>query len=118
MSDECVRCGFVGEDRRTLWMACGYDMDELNIKFTKRVLLSLVEEKPAIVIAQEPKTLEFPGGKKLEFGATIKTDSELKPMRFYTLLVCKSCRGSWNEMIETWFLRLGEQKVESCSDGS
>ena len=33
--DECIRCKEVGEDRRTLWMACLYEMDELEIPFGK-----------------------------------------------------------------------------------
>ena len=33
MRDRCARCGKVGEDRRTLWMACFYAMDELDIPF-------------------------------------------------------------------------------------
>jgi len=35
MSEKCVRCDEEGEDRRTLWMACFYDMMELNIPFEK-----------------------------------------------------------------------------------
>lgn len=33
MSDKCQRCGEEGQDRRTLWMACLYDMNELDIPF-------------------------------------------------------------------------------------
>lgn len=40
MSDICVRCGDVGEDRRTLWMACLYAMEELKLPF------DIVEMKP------------------------------------------------------------------------
>ncbi len=36
MKDErCQRCGEVGQDRRTLHMACLYDMSELNVPFTE-----------------------------------------------------------------------------------
>lgn len=36
MSEEkCVRCGDIGEDRRTLWMACFYAMEELGIPFVQ-----------------------------------------------------------------------------------
>ena len=34
MSDEiCKRCGKVGQDRRTLQMACGYEMNEIGLPF-------------------------------------------------------------------------------------
>lgn len=36
MSERCARCGEVGEDRRTLWMACLYAMEELPIPFEER----------------------------------------------------------------------------------
>lgn len=38
MIEKCQKCQEEGEDRRTLWMACFYDMDELNIPFQKRIL--------------------------------------------------------------------------------
>jgi len=31
LGDKCACCGEVGHDHRTLWMACGYNMDELGI---------------------------------------------------------------------------------------
>ena len=33
MSEKCQRCGEDGDDRRTLWMACLYQMDELDLPF-------------------------------------------------------------------------------------
>lgn len=35
MSEKCQRCGDEEEDRRTLWMACFYAMEELEIPFEK-----------------------------------------------------------------------------------
>lgn len=32
-TEQCQRCKEDGEDRRTLWMACFYEMNELNIPF-------------------------------------------------------------------------------------
>jgi len=61
----CQRCGASGYDRRTLWMACLYEMDELGLPF---------------VHAQAGDG-----------------------RRFYTLLVCKQCRGSWMGAIKQWF---------------
>lgn len=34
--EECVRCGDVDTDRRTLWMACFYQMQELKVPFEQR----------------------------------------------------------------------------------
>ena len=36
MSEKCDRCEEVGEDRRTLWHKCFYEMSELKIPFTKK----------------------------------------------------------------------------------
>lgn len=33
MTEKCARCGQEGEDRRTLLMACFYDMHELRVPF-------------------------------------------------------------------------------------
>lgn len=33
MGEACDRCKSVGEDRRTLWMACFYEMGELGLPF-------------------------------------------------------------------------------------
>lgn len=33
--EKCQRCGEDGEDRRTLWMACFYEMIELGLPFEK-----------------------------------------------------------------------------------
>ena len=33
MDETCQRCGAVGEDRRTLWMACFYEMRETGLPF-------------------------------------------------------------------------------------
>jgi hypothetical protein len=35
MDERCARCGKDGGDRRTLWMACLYEMNELHIPFEK-----------------------------------------------------------------------------------
>jgi len=39
MPDEkCQRCGETQDDLRTLWMACLYDMSEMNLPFALRYL--------------------------------------------------------------------------------
>ncbi len=35
MSEICQRCKGFGSDRRTLWMACFYEMKELGLPFEK-----------------------------------------------------------------------------------
>ena len=65
MSDErCDRCKELGQDRRTLWMCCFYDMCEFDVPFEEKE----VGERP-----------------------------------FYTLRVCKGCRGDWIMAIQEWF---------------
>ena len=34
--DKCDSCGEWGQDRRTLSMACGYEMKEINVPFIER----------------------------------------------------------------------------------
>lgn len=34
--EQCQRCGEVDQDRRTLWMACFYEMTELGLPFLVR----------------------------------------------------------------------------------
>jgi len=68
MNEVCVRCGEVGQDRRTLRMECFYQMDELSVPF-------------------------------------MKGDDE------YTLRVCKDCRGSWLQAIESWFNSFEKKEV-------
>lgn len=36
--EECQRCHEAEEDRRTLWMACFYEMGELDLPFEKRIM--------------------------------------------------------------------------------
>ncbi len=38
------------------------------------------------------------------------------PARFFTLTVCKDCRGSWMDAIKHWFER-GHEDRESCGSG-
>jgi hypothetical protein len=38
MTEVCAKCKEVGEDRRTLWMACLYEMNELGIPFDQKEL--------------------------------------------------------------------------------
>ena len=76
--ERCDRCGDLGHDRRTLWMACLYDMDELGLPFK-----------------QDTLTLEKPTDDGAGYTNTCKT--------FFTLRVCKEFRASWMEAIQAWF---------------
>jgi len=43
--EECVRCNEVDEDRRTLWMACFYQMNELELPFEKQIITDKEDRK-------------------------------------------------------------------------
>jgi hypothetical protein len=79
--ERCMRCGEEGEDRRTLWMACFYEMKELGIPFMEQFL-----------ILAKTKDLDL---------AICK--GELTPQPIYTLRVCKACRAGWMAAISAWF---------------
>lgn len=88
MSEECAKCKEVGEDRRTLWMACFYEMMELGIPF-------------------EMETIREGG---------IRDDHPNEFHKFYTLRVCKDCRADWMTMIKIWWdAPLKENR--SCGSG-
>lgn len=106
MSDEgekCDRCGEVGQDRRTLWMACLYDMWELGLPFeeiaVRGVSKNVTQGRPPrgsfgneAVTAFLKEPAEIPSGDK----AYILN-------RFFTLRVCKDCRADWMQVIQGWF---------------
>lgn len=103
MSETCDRCQSIGEDRRTLWMACFYAMDELPIPFGEAVLfdVDLAECTPA----KEPLRIDLTDGPSIVLAAgTVRCSGELRPLRLYTLRVCKRCRGEWMGAIRDWYL--------------
>lgn len=99
MSDheKCDKCGGLGYDRRTLWMACFYAMDELGIPFTKIGVHGVVLD----FLGYEPKT-QIPKFKEPPWNhddlAAAATTRQL-----FTLRVCKGCRAEWLTAIEAWF---------------
>lgn len=109
MADEqCARCGELGEDRRTLWMACFYAMDELDVPFEVAGLSAV----PVSFLGHEKLpsfNIEVP-----KFGAP-SPDDKPQVRQFYTLRVCKECRGDWMAAIEKWFRFVA--KRESCGSG-
>ena len=102
MSDDgerCERCGEVGYDRRTLRMACFYDMSELGIPF---------EEVPVYYGAAADMTPVRPPVKSPITGlpvivSPVRCSGELEQGHLYTLRVCKPCRATWIDAIQAWF---------------
>ena len=45
MTEVCQRCKEEGEDRRTLWMACLYDMNELHVPFDEKEVIAIINDK-------------------------------------------------------------------------
>lgn len=85
--DICQRCSEIGEDRRTLWMACFYAMEELDVPFTKTTLLT----------------------------GDGSTEPRRQNHVFHTLRVCKDCRADWMSSIESWFKNI--KKREEVGSG-
>jgi hypothetical protein len=103
MSELCARCGEEGEDRRTLWMACFYAMQELGIMFDRSIAL-LPPPSAELNVAEEPTVLDIPNGPSITIGSgKVQTDALLTPMQFFTLRVCKDCRADWMQAIVSWF---------------
>lgn len=100
--ETCQRCGQEGEDRRTLWMACFYDMDELGLPFEPHTLFHAKLEE--LTPATEPDRLNLGDGTAITIRAgTVRSSGELSPQGFFTLRVCKGCRGDWMRAIKFWF---------------
>jgi len=103
--DTCQRCNQEGEDRRTLWMACFYDLSELSVPF-KRVCI-------------EGEYLELERLEPGRFGnlpVFKKTDGGISKHGFYTLRVCKECRADWMDSISKWFYEPPKVR-EGCESG-
>lgn len=100
-SETCDRCGNPGADRRTLWMACFYSMEELGLPFTQRMLFHANTEE--LEKASEPFAPEIGGQRIVLQSGTVRCSGELRPQSLYTLRVCKRCRGEWMAAIRTWF---------------
>lgn len=76
MSELCQRCKEEGEDRRTLWMACFYEMMELGLPFNNQFMFYPDESTE---------------------------DGKETSNNFYTLRVCKDCRADWMRSIQYWW---------------
>ncbi len=93
MSEPCDRCGEDGEDRRTLWMACLYQMGELGVPFEEMEIEGVVHSKTG-----ERSIL---GGFRVAAFSHERTP--IAKHRFFTLRVCKRCRADWMAAIRGWF---------------
>lgn len=110
----CQRCGEKGEDRRTLWMACFYEMSELGIPFTREALLQT--DPTHLKLHKEAPKLNLSNGQSFNIGSgEVTTDQPLSVKKFFTLRVCKDCRGDWLAAIKKWFET--EVSRESCGSG-
>lgn len=104
--EQCQCCGEYGPDRRTLWMACFYAMDEFQIPFKKEFLFRVDPEDAEP--GKDPVKLDLPNGPQINISpGTIQYNGELSPRGFFTLRVCKVCRGRWLRAIEQWFQAKG-----------
>lgn len=93
--EKCVRCGDTGYDRRTLWMACMYAMNELSIPL-ERCQLNGTRHKYEGEKMLESFRLSIPQFAEEPSGEPAKRN-------FFTLRVCKGCRAEWMSAIERWF---------------
>jgi len=93
LHEKCERCGVIGQDRRTLYMACMYEMRALGIPFTPVGINGWTQH----FAGNDPRW----GSPMFEPGPNEEQPARTRP--FYTLLVCKGCRGAWMEAIQTWF---------------
>jgi hypothetical protein len=95
--ETCQRCGEIGEDRRTLWMAAMYDLSETGIPLQQ----VRVTGKYAEQTGEEMLT----GFLKLKVPVfTEKPGTQDHEHRFYTLRVCKDCRAEWMLALRSWYL--------------
>lgn len=123
MSEECDRCNSVGEDRRTLWMACFYEMSELGLPFLQEILFHA--DVTDLEKVSDPVVFEAKSGERITLGSgTVKSKGELIPQKLFTLRVCKRCRGEWMQCLVDWFHKTPEgrdydadERIESLEVG-
>lgn len=89
--EECDRCHEVDEDRRTLWMACLYQMSEMKLPFKEFELDGILRGKTGVKTDRFGPIPVFEG------------EGSAQKRVFYTLRVCKRCRADWMAAIADWF---------------
>ena len=99
--DKCARCGEAGDDRRTLWMSCLYDMSELGIPLEQRSIRGTVHayegERYLIEPAEGRPGIAVPAFADEPIGEPIALST-------FTLRVCKPCRVDWMRAIRDWYV--------------
>lgn len=109
MSERCDRCKSTGADRRTLWMACFYAMDELGLPFGNANLWTVSEDTITATTEKIPySTRGYRNGEPFEESGTVdrniyRANGEASRRDFFTLRVCKRCRAEWMNAIAVWF---------------
>lgn len=100
-TEKCARCGEEGYDRRTLWMACFYAMQELGVPFEEATLFAanLEELEPA----KDATKIEAFGQSFTIAPGRVRCSGELEPRKLFTIRVCKDCRADWLTAIKRWF---------------
>jgi len=95
-NEVCARCGVIGQDRRTLWMACFYAMNELAVPFEKLSVHGVVLKATGTSDRWGSPDFEPP-----PYGSEHGEKSNHHPM--FTLRVCKGCRAEWMQAIKEWY---------------
>lgn len=93
MNEICQRCGLHGQDRRTLFMACLYDMSELGIPLKSMSLYG-------VAVTEFERTS---WGQRFHDPPESKVEQESCHRPMYTLFVCKGCRSEWMQAIKVWY---------------
>lgn len=107
--EQCQRCKKWGEDRRTLWQACLYAMDEYDVPFDQVQITGHFCEQT------DTEHLDFIK-KDVPVFAEPNVEEKARDYKFFTLRVCKKCRASWMRAIADWFQAAPTQPA-SCGSG-
>lgn len=115
MDEVCQRCGEAGEDRRTLWMACFYAMNEMKeVPFKEHLRRGgTLHERTG---SREWRLSEGPGATPLRLPEYADNGAEARDQAFFTLRVCKGCRADWMGAIKEWFTATPEVRT-GCGSG-
>lgn len=118
--EKCAKCRSVGEDRRTLWMACFYAMQELDVPFEREILYHA--DLKDCEISAEGLKIELPARDGLPATSLTLTppkfrcSGDLTPHVLFTLRVCKRCRGEWMGAVKNWFCAEPEGQDRDAND--
>jgi len=123
--EKCDRCGEVDEDRRTLWMACFYKMEELGLPFKDAEVFDIDKKhlkrtKRRRIMISQSYDMDKKGlgpKKRIPYKEDIVTArGRVQPRHLYTLRVCKDCRATWMNAIKDWFTD-GPKELEPVNSG-